>query len=503
VIKPGESFDRYTIETVLGQGGMGCVYRAHDIRLDRRVALKLVLPDDDADDATRADAKARLLREARAAAALDHPNAVAIYDVGEVETTPYIAMELVAGKTLRSAIDEGKTPLPERVRWLLDVARALAAAHRAGLVHRDVKPENVMVRPDGRVKVLDFGIARRSAVEVDPSAPTQASGLATLTARGIQVGTPMYMAPEQIRGEPVDGRSDQFSWGVLAYELITGKIPWKSKDTLSLVAAVLTQDPPPMRGAAPDIGDTVAATVRRALSKSPADRFASMDDIVRALESGADSGASDPPPRLRGTTDLRRYDTRELQEILQRALEHEEHDGKFSHGDLVEAAREVGIDEAALRAAWRELEREGRTEPPDARRAREKKKLQRHAAMWAVFSLFFYLLDMLTSGGVWFYYPMLGWGVGVAAHAVRYFFPVDPSPRRDKRKRKGKQKPGDVDEHELEEGVSVLLRATERRARIAAGSEPRPRVRVGAPDDDPIPEEVERREERARRLRAP
>src|SRR3954447_24383598 len=156
MLKSGDAFERYTIEALIGQGGMGHVYRAYDPRLGRRVALKVI-----SESSAPAASNARLVREARAAAAFDHPNAVAIFDVGELEGAPYIVMELVEGRTLRRAAGDVLSPLPTRLAQLSGVARALAAAHHRGLVHRDIKPENVMVRDDGKVKVLDFGIARR------------------------------------------------------------------------------------------------------------------------------------------------------------------------------------------------------------------------------------------------------------------------------------------------------------------------------------------------------
>ena len=162
-LKPGDAFERYTIEALLGQVGMGCVYRAHDPRLSRRIALKVI-----SDGVTHADASARLVREARAAASLDHPNAVAIFDVGELDGAPYIVMELVEGRTLRRIEGDAEAPTATRVAQLADVARALAGAHKRGLIHRDIKPENVMVRDDGGVKVLDFGIARFARGSVDP-----------------------------------------------------------------------------------------------------------------------------------------------------------------------------------------------------------------------------------------------------------------------------------------------------------------------------------------------
>ena len=178
----GETFDRYRIEAVLGEGGMGVVYRAFDPRLNRRVALKVVRAQRSDDDLeTSTGATARLLREARLAASLDHPNAVAIFDLGAVNGEAFIAMELVSGRPLREWIGDASVPLATRLRWVFDVARVLAAAHKAGLVHRDVKPENVMIRDDGDVKVLDFGIARRITpdplgTDTDGGAPSRATG---------------------------------------------------------------------------------------------------------------------------------------------------------------------------------------------------------------------------------------------------------------------------------------------------------------------------------------
>jgi serine/threonine-protein kinase len=236
VPKLGDSVDRYVIEAVIGEGGMGRVYRALDPRLGRRVALKVLLAE--GTDKVRADAAARMMREARAAAAFNHPNVVAIHDVGEVDGSPYITMELVNGQTLRALLREPASSDAKKLSWLLDVARGLAAAHRAGLVHRDIKPDNVMVTSDGVVKILDFGIARRADSEspdVDIDAPTAAAHLPSLTAEGHMVGTPQYMAPEQLRGEPLDGRCDQFAWGVMAWELFTGRSPWAAAAAASIV----------------------------------------------------------------------------------------------------------------------------------------------------------------------------------------------------------------------------------------------------------------------------
>jgi serine/threonine-protein kinase len=299
VVKAGDTIAHYVIEGTLGEGGMGQVFLALDQRLHRRVALKVLA--DDAEHSSR-DSGARLLREARSAASLTHPNVVGIFEVGEHEGRIYLAMEHVVGRTLREHVGDPAVPWSRKLRWLVEVARALSAAHRAGLVHRDVKPENVMVRDeDGLVKVLDFGIARRAGGgDVDPTARTEAASLSTLTGKGQVIGTPMYMAPEQIKGGAPDARTDQFAWGVLAFELLAGRRPWPDRsDLLAAVAAILTEAPAPLRALAPEIPESVESVIMRALSRTPEERFATMDDVVDVLEpfaSRSGRGASLPSP---------------------------------------------------------------------------------------------------------------------------------------------------------------------------------------------------------------
>ncbi len=282
-LNPGDTFDRYTIDAVIGEGGMGRVYRARDTRLHRNVALKVLRLDAASDPNASTRAASQLMREARSAAALDHPNAVSVFDVAEVDGTLYIAMELVSGKTLRPYIGDDSVARETKLRWLIDTARALAAAHTRGLVHRDIKPENIMVRDDGMVKVLDFGIAKRTALDVTSSGET--SNMMTQSVSGQVVGTPRYLSPEQVRGEAVDGRADQFAWGVVAYELLTGKLPWSEETSgLSLFLAILSESPEPPTTLVPDMPSLVEATIMKTLAKSPADRFASMEYVVSALE---------------------------------------------------------------------------------------------------------------------------------------------------------------------------------------------------------------------------
>jgi serine/threonine-protein kinase len=280
----GDKLAHYTIESMLGSGGMGAVYLAVDSRLHRRVALKVILDSDKPEEVK--ESAARLLREARAAASLTHPNIVGVFDVGEIDGRVYLAMEYVVGKTMRDLMRDETIEWQRRLRWLVEVARALGAAHREGLVHRDIKPENVMVRDDGLVKVLDFGIARRTAAGVvDPTGKTEQAHVHTLTGKGLVVGTPMYMAPEQLKGGEPDVRTDQFSWGVMSYEVLSGERPWPEKsDLLAAVATILTEEPTSIRKHAPELPPAIEAAVARTLARNPDDRFESMDEIAEMLE---------------------------------------------------------------------------------------------------------------------------------------------------------------------------------------------------------------------------
>ncbi len=294
MFQPGDMFDRYRIEAMLGEGGMGLVYRAYDTRLHRRVALKVVRPEvaHEGEGNTLSEAAHRLMREGKAASAFSHPNAVAVLDVGEIDGTPYIAMELVHGRALNEFIGDERVPLEQRVEWLVDVARGLGAAHRKGIVHRDVKPENVMVADDGTIKVLDFGVAKQvKKYDVPDDEQMTIAGPASqpsfVTRTGIVIGTPMYMAPEQVLEEPLDGRSDQFAWGAVAYELLSGGIhpaTTNNPRNLPVQFAILQERPKPLREMAPDVPAHIEAAVMRALSRSPTDRFESMEDAANALE---------------------------------------------------------------------------------------------------------------------------------------------------------------------------------------------------------------------------
>ncbi len=274
-LTPGAEVGPYRVVAPLGAGGMGEVYRAHDPRLGREVALKL-LPEAQASDPER---RRRLAQEARAASALDHPNVVAVYDVGEHEGVPYIVMQLVEGRPLRERI--GQLRLREAVTLGIQVADALAAAHARGIVHRDLKPENVVVTERGVAKVLDFGLAK--LVEGDwRETPTEDKD-ALVTRDGQVVGTVAYMSPEQAEGRPVDARSDLFSLGSVLYEMVTGERAFPGKSRASILSAILRDDPVPAgerkKGVPPPLDQVLA----RALRKDPDRRFQSAADFRVAL----------------------------------------------------------------------------------------------------------------------------------------------------------------------------------------------------------------------------
>jgi serine/threonine protein kinase len=265
----------YEIVAPLGAGGMGEVHRAWDPRLQREVALK-VLPDDVARDPDR---RRRFLDEARAAGALNHPNILAVYDVSLDESTSYIVTELVDGRQLREEFDRGPVATRRLLELAAQLAAGLGAAHAAGIVHRDLKPENVIVTRDGRAKILDFGLAKNFAL-----APATSLALtqATVTLPGTVVGTPNYMSPEQARGVEVDFRSDQFSLGVVLYEMATGTHPFRRDTAVQTMSAILVDDAPPIEN--PRIPAAVRWVIERCLAKEPAERYASTDDLARDLQ---------------------------------------------------------------------------------------------------------------------------------------------------------------------------------------------------------------------------
>jgi tetratricopeptide (TPR) repeat protein len=276
-VSPDARLSNYQLDRLLGAGGMGSVYLARDLALDRVVAIKFISPDKASDPAARR----RLIREARAAAALDHPNICTIYEViDDPAGQACIVMQYVEGETLAETLQRGHLDVRFALSLAADLAAALAAAHRRGIIHRDLKPQNVIVTPERRAKLLDFGIARHSDLStISADAPTGTQ----LTATGALPGTPAYMSPEQVHGRPLDGRSDLFALGTVLFECLTGQRPFKGHNSLELAAEIVTHDPPPVSSLRPELTDQHDELCRRLLAKSPEDRFNSAEELLGAL----------------------------------------------------------------------------------------------------------------------------------------------------------------------------------------------------------------------------
>ena len=292
-IAPGTRLGPYEVEGSLGTGGMGEVYRARDVRLDRVVALK-VLPSDASHDAERRE---RFQQEARAASRLNHPHICTIHDVGEQDGRLYIAMELVEGRTLADMIPPSGLPAGRLLAMAIPLADAASAAHEHGITHRDLKPANVMVTSDGRVKVLDFGLAKLKDELAGPDGAATCVRHASLTGEGRVVGTASYMSPEQAEGRAVDLRSDIFSLGVILYEMATGERPFKGDSVAATLSSILRDTPRPVSDLNPALPRDLAKIVRRALNKDPEHRYQSAKDLrndLEELKQDLDSGGSAP-----------------------------------------------------------------------------------------------------------------------------------------------------------------------------------------------------------------
>ncbi len=300
-IAAGHRLGPYKILAPIGAGGMGEVYRARDEKLDRDVAVK-VLPQTVATDP---ETLARFEREAKAVAALSHPNILAIHDFGNQDGIAYAVMELLEGETLRGKLDAGPVPQKQAVDYALQIARGLSAAHEKGVVHRDLKPENLFVTRDGHVKILDFGLAKRVEA-VAPGEETSAPTVSRHTEPGTVMGTIGYMSPEQVRGLPVDHRSDIFSLGAVLYELLSGKRAFDRSTAADTMSAILKEDPPELSESGRSISPALDRIVRHCLEKDRDNRFQSARDVAfnlseqssQAVVSGAQHAA---PPRPRRT----------------------------------------------------------------------------------------------------------------------------------------------------------------------------------------------------------
>jgi serine/threonine-protein kinase len=261
--------DRYELEELVGTGGMSSVFRAHDRLLDRKVALKILHQQYSDDD----EYVERFRREARAVAALSHPNIVTVIDRGEHEDRQFIVFEYVDGENLKRLIERrGPAPVSTALELGMEIARGLSFAHQQGLVHRDVKPQNVLLNGDGNAKVTDFGIARSLDVQHG------------MTQTGTVLGTSDYIAPEQAQGQRVDAHTDVYSLGVVLYELLTSEVPFPGENFVAVAMQHINEPPPPIRDKRPDVPPRVEAAIQKAMAKRPEDRFATMAEFCRELE---------------------------------------------------------------------------------------------------------------------------------------------------------------------------------------------------------------------------
>jgi Tol biopolymer transport system component/tRNA A-37 threonylcarbamoyl transferase component Bud32 len=285
----------YRVDAEIGAGGMGHVFRATDTRLDRAVAIK-VLPEHRWSDP---QLRLRFEREARALSSLSHPNLCSLYDIGELAqsggTIPYLVMELLEGETLRDRLEAGPISMRKSLMWAAQIAHGLAAAHQKGVIHRDLKPENVFITQGELLKILDFGLATTQET------PTNSATLVR-TQPGMVMGTAHYMSPEQVRGHPLDPRSDLFSLGIVLFEMLTGQVPFHARSPVETMNAILIEEPPDLGALVSPVPEAVEELVWRCLEKDPARRFSSARDLAFALESAAKSVTSATPAPMRRRT---------------------------------------------------------------------------------------------------------------------------------------------------------------------------------------------------------
>ena len=300
-ILTGTRFGSYEILSLIGVGGMGEVYRARDLHLTRDVAVKVLL-----NLSTDPQRLHRFEQEARAAGALNHPNILAVFHMGTYEGAPYLVSELLQGETLRQAVKRGPLPIRKVIDYGVQIARGLEAAHERGIVHRDLKPENLFLTRDGRIKILDFGLAKLTQ-------PLQSSEYGTTTVStgtdpGVVMGTVGYMSPEQVRGDSSDHRTDIFAFGAVLYEMLSGKRAFHKPTSTETMTAILREDPPNILDFVPNLPIGLQRILQRCLEKEPGQRFHSAGDLAFVLDSAADSSVSgqrsvlvSPPPTKRKT----------------------------------------------------------------------------------------------------------------------------------------------------------------------------------------------------------
>src|SRR6266403_2905461 len=277
----------YEIISKIGEGGMGEVYRARDKKLGRDVAIK-VLPAALSENADRLN---RFEQEAQAAGALNHPNILVIHHIGIHDGAPYIVSELLEGETLRERMAGGALPQRKAIDYGLQIAKGLAAAHEKGIVHRDIKPDNIFITNDGHVKILDFGLAKLTSA-TDGTSQTEVPTRKVNTDPGTVMGTMGYMSPEQLKGQPADNRSDIFSFGAILYEMLSGKRAFRGDSMAETMSAILRADPPDLSETNKTVSPALERVVRHCLEKNPAERFHSARDLAFAIESLSGSAIS-------------------------------------------------------------------------------------------------------------------------------------------------------------------------------------------------------------------
>src|SRR5437870_9094454 len=280
-ISPNTTIAQYTIVSKIGEGGMGEVYRARDTKLGRDVAIK-VLPASLSENTDRLN---RFEQESQAAGALNHPNILVIHHIGIDEGAPYIISELLEGETLRERLAGAALPQRKAINYALQIARGLAAAHEKGIVHRDIKPDNVFITHDGRVKILDFGLAKLTGASDATQSQTEVPTRKVNTDPGTVMGTMGYMSPEQLKGQRVDHRSDIFSFGAILYEMLSGKRAFRGDSMAETMSAILREDPPDLSETNKTVSPALERVVHHCLEKNPDERFHSARDLAFAIES--------------------------------------------------------------------------------------------------------------------------------------------------------------------------------------------------------------------------